>query len=154
MTEQRSTPYPLGATCFSGGVNFSVLSVHATAMQLLLFDRVEDARASRVIDLSPSRDRTAQYWHTFAPGIRPGQLYGFRASGPDDPSAGHRFDPTKLLLDPYAKSVAVGANYSRAAASSPGDNAGSAMKSVVADPGAYTWEEDLPLQRPFRETVI
>lgn len=154
MRAPSSTPYPLGPTCIASGVNFSVLSVHATAMELLLFDRVEDARASRVIELSPAADRTAQYWHVFVPGIKPGQHYGLRVAGPHDAAAGHRFDPTKLLLDPYAKSVAVGPNYSRAAANSPGDNAGSAMKSVVTDPKAYTWEGDQPLQRKYRHTVI
>jgi isoamylase len=154
MRASRSTPYPLGPTCTASGVNFSVLSVHATAMELLLFDRVEDARASRVIELSPTVDRTAQYWHVFVPGIKGGQLYGLRVAGPYDPAAGHRFDPTKLLLDPYAKSVAVGPDYSRAAAAAPGDNAGSAMKSVVTDPHAYTWEGDQPLQQKYRNTVI
>ena len=154
MPRQSSNPYPLGATFTGSGVDFSVFSAGATAMQLLLFDRVEDVRASRVIDLDPRLDRTAQYWHVFVPGIGPGQFYGYRAFGPYDPAAGHRFDPMKLLLDPYARSIAVGANYSRAAASLPGDNAGSAMKSAVARPGTYAWEGDQPLQRPFRDTVI
>ena len=85
---------------------------------------------------------------------KPGQLYGYRVDGPDDPLAGHRFDRHKVLLDPYGKSVCVGQNYGRAAACKPGDNAATSMKSVVADLSAFDWEGDRPLKRPFRRTVI
>jgi glycogen operon protein len=123
-------------------------------MELVLFDRADDARPSRVVPLEPASNRTYHYWHVFVPGIRPGQLYGWRARGPFDPSRGLRFDGDKLLLDPYGRAVAVPAGYDRGAACRPGDDAGTAMKSVVADLSAYDWEGDSPLRRPFSRTVI
>ena len=86
-----------------GGTNFSVFAKHSTAAQLLLFDHAEDARPSRVIDLDPYDNRTYHYWHVFVPGVAPGQIYGYRIAGPFDPARGLRFDPEKLLLDPYGK---------------------------------------------------
>src|SRR5678815_3484895 len=92
---------PLGATLIPGGVNFSVFSRNATGMELLLFDRVDDARPSRTIRVDPLTSRTYHYWHVFVPGIQAGQIYGFRAHGPFEPARGLRFDPSKVLLDPY-----------------------------------------------------
>jgi isoamylase len=146
--------FPLGATLYPDGVNFSVYSKTSTALELLLFDRDDDPQPSRAILLDKEAHRTFHYWHVFVPGLRPGQLYGYRAHGPFDPQRGHRFDPTKVLLDPYGRAVAVPPGYSRQAASQPGDNTTNAMKSVVADPGAYDWEGDAPLKRPFSRTVI
>src|SRR5262245_6994498 len=83
-TEEGSSS-PLGATPSAAGVNFSVFSRHATGVQLLLFDRVDDAKAARVVRLDPSVNRTYYYWHVFVPGIRPGQLYAYRAEGTFDP---------------------------------------------------------------------
>jgi isoamylase len=94
---------PLGATPSGNGVNFSVFSKHATAVQLLLFDGVNDTKAARVVRLDPSANRTYHYWHVFVPNVRPGQLYAYRVEGPFDPSRGMRFDPTKVLLDPTAE---------------------------------------------------
>ena len=145
---------PLGATVSDAGVNFSVFSKHATGIQLLLFDRVDDARAARLIRLEPSTNRTYHYWHTFVPDVRPGQLYGYRLEGPFDPSSGMRFDPAKLLLDPYARGVAVPERYGRDAARHAGDNAATAMKSVVLDVSTYDWEGDVPLQRPSSQTLV
>ena len=88
------------------------------------------------------------------PGLGAGQIYAYRAHGPFAPERGLRFDPEKVLLDPYGLAVAVPDGYDRAAASRPGDNAAVAMKSVVADPGRYDWEGDAPLRRPFAETII
>ena len=122
-------------------------------MELLLFDEVTDSKP-RVITLDPVKNRTYHYWHVSVPGIKPGQLYGYRALGPFEPQRGLRFDPDKVLLDPYARAVAVPQNYSRLAASQPGDNAAQAMKSVVTDSGSYDWEGDTPLKRPFPRTVI
>ena len=84
----------------------------------------------------------------------PGQLYAWRAHGPLAPERGLRFDAEKILIDPYGLAVAVPEGYDRDAAARPGDNAATAMKSVVADPGSYDWEGDQPLRRPFAETVI
>src|SRR5665811_2053765 len=131
--DDAGCPYPLGATIVSGGVNFSIFSASARGMQLVLFDRPDDRVATRTITLDPVRNRTSHYWHIFLPGIKPGQLYGYRADGPFDPAAGQRFDAQKVLIDPYGKCVSVGNSYSRVAASKPGDNASTSMKSVVAD---------------------
>jgi glycogen operon protein len=124
------------------GVNFSVFSKNAERVELLLFEHVEDALPSRVIKLDPSINHTYHYWHVFVPGIRPGQLYGYRVHGPFDPARGLRFDAEKLLLDPYGKAVAIPESYSREATSQAGRNAALAMKSVVAEPEAYDWEGD------------
>jgi glycogen operon protein len=135
-------------------VNFSVFSKRSTAVQLLLFDHVDDAKPSRVIDLDPRTNRTYHYWHTFVPAVAPGQLYGYRVNGPFQPERGLRFDPQKVLLDPYGRAVASPAGRSRDAASRPGDNAASALKSVVADTSTYDWEDDAPPRRPFAKTVL
>jgi isoamylase len=145
---------PLGATPSAHGVNFSVFSRHATGVQLLLFEGVDDIHAARVIRLDPSANRTYHYWHVLVPDVRPGQLYAYRVEGPFDPSSGMRFDPTKVLLDPYGRGVMVPEAYDRAAARGPGDNAGTAMKSVVIDVSAYDWEGDAPLRRPSSQTII
>lgn len=145
---------PLGATLDDGGVNFSVYSRSATAVHLLFFDREDDGHPSRVIRMDPAANRTYHYWHTFVPGVRPGQIYGYRVEGPFEPTTGMRFDPGKLLLDPYGRGVVVPEHYDRGAASRPGDNAATAMKSVVVDPDAYDWEGDAPLRTPSARTVI
>jgi isoamylase len=149
-----SHPYPLGPTITPEGTNFSVFSANATGMEIVLFDHADDLQPARVIALDSLVDRTSHYWHIFVPGIRAGQLYGYRANGPNDPSAGHRFDCHKVLIDPYGKSVSVSQHYNRAASSSPDDNSVIAMKSVVTDPSMFDWEGDKPLNRPFRNTVI
>src|ERR1700745_1352747 len=97
----------LGATLCQGGTNFSVFSRSASGVELLLFDREDDARPSRVIRIDPSTNRTYHYWHVFVPGVEPGQIYGYRVEGPFDPSSGMRFDPTKVLLDPHGRGVLV-----------------------------------------------
>jgi len=151
---EQGRSFPLGATPYPGGVNFSVFSKQGTAVELLLFDRVDDAQPARVIDLDPHTHRTYHYWHAFVPGIGSGQLYAYRARGPFDPDRGLRFDPDKVLLDPYGLCVARPARRSREAARHSGDNAAAAFKSVVADTSAYDWEGDAPLRRPFAKTVI
>ncbi len=145
---------PLGAAVSDGGVNFSLYSRDATGVELLLFEREDDARPARVISLDPFLNRTYHYWHVFVPGVQSGQLYGYRAHGPFDPSQGLRFDPTKVLLDPYGRAVAVPKIYSRKAAQEQGDNAATAMKSVVVNPRVYDWEGDIPLRRPSSQTII
>src|SRR6516162_10861909 len=120
---------PLGAIPTPQGVNFSVYSKHATGVELLLFDRVDQACPRGTIRLDPSINRTYHYWHVFVPGVQPGQIYGYRVAGPQDPANGMRFDPAKVLLDPYARGVVVPARYSREAAGQEGDTAATAMKS-------------------------
>jgi isoamylase len=146
--------WPLGATVVDGGINFSVFSRSATGVELLLFDREDDARPARLMRLDPAANRTYHYWHVCVPGIRPGQLYGYRVAGPYDPANGMRFDPGKVLLDPYGRGVVVPKNYSRDAARKKGDNAATAMKSVVVDVHTYDWEGDTPLQRPSSRTIV
>jgi glycogen operon protein len=145
---------PLGATFLDSGVNFSLYSRTASAVELLFFDREDDPAPARVIGLDPVANRTYHYRHVFVPGVRPGQLYGYRVQGPDLPERGLRFDPAKILLDPYGRGVVVPRHYSREAADLPGDNAATAMKSVVVDPGAYDWEGDAPLHHPSARTII
>jgi glycogen operon protein len=123
-------------------------------MQLVLFDHADDSVAARTLTLDPVRNRTSHYWHIFVPEIKPGQLYGYRADGPFDTAAGQRFDAQKVLIDPYGKAVSVGRDYSRAAACRAGDNASTAMKSVVVDLSRFDWEDDKPINRLFRQTVI
>jgi len=96
------SPYPLGATWDGIGVNFALFSEHATGVDLCLFDSPYAGRESHRI---PLRERTDQVWHSYLPEAKPGQLYGYRVHGPHDLRAGHRFNPAKLLFDPYGKAV-------------------------------------------------
>jgi isoamylase len=146
--------YPLGATILPDGVNFSVFSRDATALELLLFDDKGSSKPAQVILIGAAANRTYHYWHVFVPGLKPGQLYAYRAHGPSDPAKGLRFDPSKVLLDPYGRGVVVPDNYSREAARTEGDNTATAMKSVVVDPYTYDWEGDEVLRRPSSETII
>jgi len=146
--------FPIGATLVRGGANFSVYAKHAERMELLLFNAADDAAPAEIITLDRAMHRTYHYWHIFVPRIAAGQRYGWRADGPHDPQNGLLFDEHKLLLDPYARAIDVPKAFSRAAASAPGDNVGSAMKSVVVDPDRYDWEGDEPPRTPFSKTVI
>jgi len=152
--QSRGSSSPLGATVTPGGVNFSVYSRDATEIELLLFNQLDDAKPSHIIALDPESNRTYHYWHIFLSGIQPGQIYGLRAHGPFDPGQGMRFDHGKILLDPYGRGVVVPKGYSRVAATQDGDNAATAMKSVVVDPSAYDWEGDAPLKHPSARTII
>jgi glycogen operon protein len=147
-------PSPLGATVVDGGVNFSLFSRTAAGVELLFFDREDAATPSRVVALDPVANRTYHYWHALVPGVQPGQIYGYRVTGPNDPARGLRFDPTKVLLDPYGRGTVTPPGYHPDAARAPGDNAAAAMKSVVVDPAAYDWEGDAPLRRASARTVI
>ena len=145
---------PLGATVTEDGANFSLYSRDAARLELLFFDQADDAKPSQIVELDPVGHRTYYYWHVHVPDIRPGQLYGYRAHGPFDPARGTRFDPTKVLLDPYGRGIVVPKQYSRIAAGQEGGNAATAMKSVVVDPSTYDWEGDAPLKRPSARTII
>ncbi len=153
-SESASYSYPLGPTLTASGANFSIFSARATQVEIVFFDYADAKRPSRVIKLDQALNRTSHYWHIFVPGIVSGQLYGYRVDGPGEASGGNRFDCNKVLIDPYGKSVSVGKHYDRSAASYPGDNAGTSMKSVVADLSTFDWEGDRPLKHPFRATVI
>src|ERR1041384_3156336 len=139
--------YPLGATWDGEGVNFALFSENATAVDLCLFDQPNQEKEAHLIRVE---ERTNQVWHVFLPEVRPGQLYGYRVHGPYDPSAGHRFNPNKLLIDPYAKAVAGTIQWSDALygyeighpeedlSFDERDSAPGMPKCVVIDP-AYTW---------------
>ena len=152
--ETRGRAAPLGAEVSPRGVNFSVYSRSASGIELVFFDREDDALPARALPFDRAANRIGPYWHAFVPGIKPGQLYGYRARGSFDPASGMRFDGDKVLLDPYGRGVFVPKNYSRDAASHQGDNAAMSMKSVVIDSRAYDWEGDTPLCRPASQTII
>ena len=156
MSIQKTLPgqsFPLGATVNPFGVNFSLYSKNAKAVELLLFDREDHSKPSHIIPLDLKNNRTFHYWHIFVVGIGHGQLYGYRVHGENAPEKGLRFDDTKVLLDPYTKGV-VSDTYNRGAAVQPGDNCAFAMKSVVVDVSQYDWEGDRPLNLPFANSVI
>jgi len=155
-------PYPQGANWDGEGVNFSLFSEHAEAVELCLFDHPYDAEASHRIQL---RDRTDLIWHCYLPDARPGQLYGYRVHGPYDPGRGHRFNPNKLLLDPYAKAISGTIKWDDSlygyTIGDPNedlsfderDSAGGMPKSVVVD-SAFTWGDDRKPRTPWNRTVI
>lgn len=148
------SPYPLGATVRADGVNFSLFSANATSIELLLFDHYDQDQPTYTIPLDPRGNKTFYYWHVFVPGLTAGQVYAYRVRGPYLPEEGYRFNGTKVLLDPYARAVAYGRNWSRAEAGGFSDNTHSALKSVVVDTRPYDWEGDRPLRRPMSETII
>src|SRR4029079_196853 len=102
MRVWRGQPYPLGATWDGMGVNCALFSECATGVEVCLFAGAEDETESAKIQV---QDRTNQIWHCYLPDVRPGQLYGYRVHGPYAPEQGHRFNPAKLLIDPYAKAI-------------------------------------------------
>jgi isoamylase len=155
-------PYPQGATWDGEGVNFSIFSENASGVDLCLFDHADDATESQRV---PMRERTDLIWHVYLPDARPGQLYGYRVHGEYAPEKGHRFNPAKLLIDPYAKSVSGVIKWSDALYGYPvgdteedllldhRDSAGGMPKSVVIDP-AFNWGDDRPPKTPWNRTVI
>jgi glycogen operon protein len=135
-------------------VNFSLYSRSASGVDLLLFDREDDPRPSRVVSLDPARNRDYHYWHTFVPGLQDGQIYTYRIHGSFEPSAGLRFDSTRILLDPYGRRVLVPRGYNRRALSEPGADVANSMKSAVVDLKSFDWEGDKPLRRSSARTII
>lgn len=131
--------HPLGATVYPDGVNFSLFSRKSTGVDLLLFDSPDAPAPSNVISLDPGINQTYHYWHIFVPRLRAGQVYAYRVHGEHVPERGLRFDPEKVLLDPYGRAVCVPENYDRGAACRPGDNCAVAMRSVVTDVSTYDW---------------
>ena len=145
---------PIGASITPNGVNFSVYSRHASAVELLLFGDEAADRPERIIQLDPGADRTGDYWHVEVRGVRAGQVYAYRAAGTWAPERGLRFDDRRILIDPYGRGVAVPAGYARDVGEPTDGLTGRSMKSVVIESAAYDWGDDRPLRRPFRETVI
>jgi len=146
--------HPIGASVTDAGTNFCVYAKHASRVDLLLFDHAADAAPARTIVLDPNLNKTYDYWHVFVAGVGSGQLYGYRVAGPPQATATLRFDPDKLLVDPYALAVANTENYSRRQAMTPGDNTAVGVKSVVVDLRAYDWEGDQPLARKCVDSLI
>jgi isoamylase len=154
-------PFPLGPTWDGNGTNFALFSENAERVELCLFDG--DDRETRVELI----EREAFNWHCYIPGIGPGQRYGYRVHGQYDPLAGHRFDPYKLLIDPYAKAVEgpIDWDAGNALPYVPGaaedadlhmdveDDARAIPKCVVVDPG-FDWENDRPPAHPWNEMSI
>jgi isoamylase len=155
-------PYPLGATWDGSGVNFAIFSEHATRVELCLFDSVHDTTEACCI---PLHEKTDIVWHGYVPGIKPGQLYGYRVHGPYDPKHGHRFNPHKVVLDPYGRAIGRDVRWSDSMfgyrighpdedlSFDDRDNAGSAPLAVVTNPG-FRWGNDRPLRIPWHKTVI
>jgi isoamylase len=154
-------PFPLGPVWDGGGTNFSLFSENAESVELCLFD--DEDRETRL----PVTERTAFNWHCYVPGVAPGQRYGYRVHGDYAPEEGHRFNPAKLLIDPYAKAIEGPVEYSRANThpyipdgSEDADltidktnDAAAIPKSVVVDP-AFDWQGDHLPRTPWADTVI
>src|SRR3970282_564059 len=142
-------PYPLGATWDGAGVNFALFSEHAERADLCLFD----PRTQQPFDPIDMPERTDQVWHCYLPEARPGLLYGYRVYGPYRPEQGHRFNPNKLLIEPYAKDIIASLAWSEAhygyrigsknedLSFDRRDNAAGMPKCMVIDP-AFTWGDD------------
>jgi isoamylase len=155
-------PYPLGATWDGSGVNFALFSENATGVELCLFDGENRNHEVKRIRMT---EQTNQVWHVYLPEARSGQLYGYRVHGPYSPSEGHRFNPAKLLLDPYAKSIAGPIRWSDALfgytigdpdadlSMDERDSVDGLPKCVVVDP-AFSWGQDAPLRIPWHKTLI
>lgn len=155
-------PYPLGATWDGKGINFAVFSENADGMELCLFEANNESEQYIRIQIE---EVTHHVWHVYVPDLHPGQLYGYRALGPYEPENGHRFNPNKLLLDPYSKAIngtvkwddsvfgyQIGSD-DKDLSFNEADSAGFTPKSVVIDPH-FEWQEDAPLEIPYHNTVI
>src|SRR4051812_13514427 len=155
-------PYPLGATFDGAGVNFALFSEHATKVELCLFDSTDDERESQRVVL---REQTDMVWHGYLPDAEPGQLYGYRVHGPYDPANGHRFNPNKVVLDPYAKAIGrdvrwddslfgyrVGDEKKDLSFDERDSAAYCALASVIDT--AFTWGDDRPPRIPWHKTLI
>src|SRR5215208_3935886 len=155
-------PHPLGATWNGLGVNFSIFSEHATRVDLCLFDSPKATVESERI---PLPEQTNMNWHGYVPDVRPGQLYGYRLHGPWDPAKGHRFNPNKVVLDPYAKAIARPVTWDDAmfgytigqpqadVVFDGRDSAPFAPLAAVVD-AAFTWGDDRRRRTPLHQTVI
>ena len=154
-------PFPLGATWDGEGVNFALYSEHATGVELCLFDESGETEVERI----PLCEVTAHIWHAYILGLGPGQRYGFRVSGPFAPEEGHRFNPNKLLLDPYARAISGSVSWEAPVFAYPlghpdedlafdeRDDAWGMPKSVVAH-SYFDWGDDHPPRIPWHQSII
>ena len=129
---ERGFSHPLGAHVDDDGVNFAIFSEHATGMQLLLFEAHDSAEPYQIITLDPEANRSFAIWHVYVAGLRAPAFYGLRVFGPEDGAAGFRFDPDKVLLDPYARGVDR-TLWDRGAACRPRGQHATSLRSVVVD---------------------
>ena len=143
-------PTPLGATWDGAGVNFALFSENATLVELCLFDSPESTTEARRLALP---EKTNQVWHGYLHGARPGLVYGYRVHGPDEPASGHRFHPNKILLDPYAKSIARSFVWDPSILDPAADTASTAPLARVVDP-AFAWNGSLPPCTPWHDTIF
>ena len=163
---RAGVPLPLGVHMRGEGANFALLSRHATRVLLEFYDAPTSASPSRVFVLSSRRHRTGSVWHIWVDDVTPGQLYGYRVDGPYLPHEGHRYNPHKLLLDPYATAITHLQTWDFRAARgydmdsprqdlsfSTVDNAGRTPKCVVTDE-PFDWEDDRRPRHPWSKTVI
>ena len=164
---QAGNPLPIGGAQEQGwGVNFVLFSRHATAVRLEFYQHPEDFSPTRIIRFDPVRHRTGDIWHVWVRGISAGQLYGYRVEGPYLPEEGHRFNPQKLLLDPYARAIAGVKDWDFSAAHgydsssrltdlsvSTVDNAGTTPKCIVTHDD-FDWGTDTPLKHSASEAVV
>jgi isoamylase len=154
------TPYPLGATWDGSGVNFALFSENATKVELCLFDSPESSAESQRITL---KENTDQVWHCYLPDALPRQLYGYRVHGEYDPVRGRRFNPNKVVLDPYAKLLGRDVRWDDSLfgykigqddlSFDDRDSAAYAPLGAVVD-SAFTWGNDQPLRTPWHKTLI
>lgn len=151
---QLGQSFPIGPTLTSKGVNFCIFSKNATLIELLIFDHTNDLFPTEIYTLDPFKNKTYHYWHIFLEGAHEGLIYGYRIHGPYEPQNGHRFDASKVILDPYAKAVVFPKKFSRKALSKLGQGGLPSLKNVVADLSNYDWEEDQHPRTPFSRTVI
>jgi isoamylase len=159
---QLGQPYPLGATWDGLGVNFAIFTEHATCVELCLFDGPDAVTESQRLTLP---EQTDLVWHGYVLDVRPGQLYGYRVHGPYEPTAGHRFNSNKVVIDPYAKAIGRTVRWSdemfgyrvgdaaEDLSFDDRDNAAYAPLAAVVD-DAFTWGDDVPPRVPWHETLI
>lgn len=157
---KEGRPYPLGATWDGSGVNFAIYSKHALSVKLCLFDSVNSSYESICV---PLKNRTHYIWHCYIEGIRPGQLYGYRIDGPYNPKEGYKFNPAKILLDPYTLAIGrdliwgeehFGYKYPYSFyEKDTRDNSKTALLGAVIDP-AFSWGNDQQLKIPWKDTII
>ena len=150
---EAGNPHPLGITTYPHGLNISLFSEAATEVILFLFDSATAIEPFQMVRFDPFRNKTFHFWHVFLGGCPPGTFYAFRIDGPNDPANGHRFNPNKVLISPYARAISKQL-WKRSDAVGPRDNIATSMRAVVVDTAAYDWEGDRPLRRPIHESII
>jgi glycogen operon protein len=160
IKDYPGSPYPLGATWDRVGVNFALYAENAIGVDLCLFDGPEAVKESHRIKLT---ERSHHVWHAYLPGIKPGQLYGYRVHGPFEPENGHRFNPNKVLIDPYAKAISGTVQWHNSLfgyqigkddlSFNPADSAPYIPKGVVVD-DRFDWDGDRAPKIPYHKSVI